>query len=131
MAETCLTVDQLPLRSLQGSCSAFLRMLPVQDAATVNAVTKASKETRPRSAYSLFQRESGPQILAKHKGVSLGDRSKILAAAWKKVSEAEKARQAWPGKQNCLVSSCQHKNSLPQTIPLAFLPVLPATWGIY
>ena len=76
-------------------------MLPVQDAATVNAVTKTSKEKRPRSAYSMFQKESGPQILAKHKGVSIGDRSKILAAEWKKVSEAEKARQASPGKQSC------------------------------
>ena len=61
----------------------------------MNDVTKESKAKGPRTAYALFQKEQGSQILAKHKAGSIGERSKILAAEWKKVSEEEKARCAY------------------------------------
>lgn len=61
------------------------------DAQTVNDVTKESKAKGPRTAYALFQKEQGSQILAKHKAGSIGERSQILAAEWKKVSADEKA----------------------------------------
>ncbi|BDA48615.1 hypothetical protein COCOBI_12-2960 [Coccomyxa sp. Obi] len=53
----------------------------------------------PKTAYSLFQHQSGPAILAKHGPTSngpttLADRSRILATAWKNLSEAEKATYA-------------------------------------
>lgn len=47
----------------------------------------------PRSTYQLFMRQSASEILAKHPEVNtLGDRSKLLAAEWKKVSSEDKAR---------------------------------------
>lgn len=62
----------------------------MQSAETVNNITAKSKEKRPRSAYALFRSETGPQILANHQGLSLGEGSKIVAAEWKKVSQEEK-----------------------------------------
>ena len=58
----------------------------------MNDVTKHSKAKGPRTAYALFQKEQASQILAKHNAGSIGERSKILAAEWKKVSAEEKAR---------------------------------------
>ena len=47
----------------------------------------------PRSTYQLFVRQSASEILAKHPEVNtIGDRSKLMAAEWKKVSAEEKAR---------------------------------------
>ena len=64
----------------------------VQDAATVNEVTKKSTEKRPRSAYTLFLQESAAEFTAAHKGLKIGERAKLTAAAWKKVSKEEKER---------------------------------------
>ncbi len=49
------------------------------------------KKKGPKTAYSLFQHQTGPAILAKHGPTTLGNSSRILAAAWKNLSEAEKA----------------------------------------
>lgn len=64
----------------------------MQSADTVNDITAKSKEKRPRSAYALFRSEMGPQILANHQGLGIGEGSKIVAAEWKKVSQEEKDR---------------------------------------
>ena len=57
----------------------------------MNDITKESNAKRPRNAYQLFQSQFGPEILAKHKGATIGERSQLMAAAWKKMSEQEKA----------------------------------------
>lgn len=47
----------------------------------------------PRSAYNLFKREAGKQILAKHPHAKFPEFGTILAAEWSKVPDAEK--QEW------------------------------------
>jgi hypothetical protein len=46
----------------------------------------------PRTAYQLFQKESGPAILADKATLTLGERSKVLAEAWKQTPAEEKAK---------------------------------------
>ena len=88
-----MTVDQLPLRYKASGLYRQIRLLTsVQDAATVNEVTKKSTEKRPRSAYTLFLQESAAEFTAAHKGLSIGERAKATAAAWRKVPQAEKER---------------------------------------
>ncbi len=58
----------------------------------MNEVTKKSAEKRPRTAYALFVRENAAKITEAHPGLSIGERSKLTAAEWKKVSPEEKAR---------------------------------------
>ena len=50
----------------------------------------------PRSAYQLWMKQAGPDILSKLGGSfdNVGQRAKALSAEWKKVSEEEKARCA-------------------------------------
>ena len=87
-----MTVDQLPLRWQQ--CFRLLddawRCLSVQDAADVNELTKKTAEKRPRTAYALFVRESAAKFTAAHPGLSIGERSKLTAAEWKKVPQEVK-----------------------------------------
>ena len=77
----------------------------------MNDVTKESKAKGPRTAYALFQKEQGSQVLAKHKAGSIGERSQILAAEWKKVSADEKARYRpaeHPSVSTCHLTDCLH-----------------------
>ncbi len=48
----------------------------------------------PRSTYQLWLKQSGPAILKEIGGTysNVGQRSKVLAAEWKKVSEEEHSR---------------------------------------
>ena len=48
----------------------------------------------PRSAYQLWMKQSGPAILKEIGGTfsNVGQRSKVLSAEWKKVSEEERSR---------------------------------------
>ncbi len=48
----------------------------------------------PRSAYQLWLKQSGPAILKEIGGTysNVGQRSKVLSAEWKKVSEEERSR---------------------------------------
>ena len=51
----------------------------------------------PRSAYQLWMKQAGSDILSKLGGTfdNVGQRAKALSAEWKKVSEEEKARCAY------------------------------------
>ncbi len=47
----------------------------------------------PRNTYQLFVRQSSTEILAKHPEVkTIADRSRVLAAEWKRVPAEEKDR---------------------------------------
>lgn len=71
---------------------AFLSLgVTVQINAKAEATDEEPKKKGPRNAYQLFQKQSGPAILAKLGPTSLPERSRILAGAWKKLSDAEKA----------------------------------------
>ena len=52
----------------------------------------------PRSAYQLWMKQSGPEILKKLGGTftNVGERSKLLSVEWKKVSEEERTRYRSP-----------------------------------
>ncbi len=52
----------------------------------------------PRSAYQLWMKQSGPEILKKLGGTftNVGERSKLLSVEWKKVSEEERSRYESP-----------------------------------
>lgn len=63
----------------------------VQISNKVEAAEEEPKKKGPRNAYQEFQSQSGPAILAKHSATTLPERSRILAGAWKKLSDAEKA----------------------------------------
>lgn len=63
----------------------------VQISNKVEAAEDEPKKKGPRNAYQEFQSQSGPAILAKHGATTLPERSRILAGAWKKLPDAEKA----------------------------------------
>ncbi|CAL8463518.1 g3052 [Coccomyxa elongata] len=75
------------------------------------------KKKGPKTAYSLFQHQTGPAILAKHGPKTLADRSRILAAAWKNLSEAEKATYA----AQIVVGSDKPPVSLPRSTYQLFM----------
>lgn len=52
----------------------------------------------PRSAYQLWMKQTGPEILKKLGGTfaNVGERSKLLSVEWKKVSEEERSRYKSP-----------------------------------
>lgn len=58
----------------------------------MNEVTKTSTEKRPRTAYGLFLQESAAKFTAAHPGLSIGERSKLTAAEWRKVPQEVKDR---------------------------------------
>lgn len=71
-------------------------MLSLQARVVLDAPAVPAK--MPRSAYQLWMKQSGPEILKQLGGTfdNVGQRAKLLSAEWKKVSEEEKTRCTCP-----------------------------------
>ena len=55
-------------------------------------IEKAPKEKKPLSGYMLFAKEKRPDIIKKSPELTFGEVGKALGAAWKALSETEKAK---------------------------------------
>ena len=61
-------------------------------ALTQKTIEKAPKEKKPLSGYMLFAKEKRPDIIKKSPELTFGEVGKALGAAWKALSETEKAK---------------------------------------
>lgn len=53
---------------------------------------EAPKEKKPLSGYMLFAKEKRPEIIKKSPELTFGEVGKALGAAWKALSDAQKAK---------------------------------------